>query len=128
MIDVLIVDDSLEIGTRLKDLLSSNQNIRVVDQAINGKMAMEMVWKYKPDVIILDLKMPVITGFDLMPNFKNSSHPTTVIMLTNYDDAYFRKRAKELGVDYFLDKSTEFEKVIDILNNYSGKRKQEIQK
>ncbi|HNQ13241.1 MAG TPA: response regulator transcription factor [Bacteroidia bacterium] len=123
MLDVLIVDDSLEIGSRIKELVSECENINVVGQAINGKQAMEMAWEHKPEIIILDLKMPVITGFDLLPHFKNNALPITVIMLTNYNDAFFRKRAKDLGVDYFLDKSTEFEKVTEILKNFKSKRK-----
>ncbi|MGH7455074.1 MAG: response regulator, partial [bacterium] len=69
----------------------------------------------QPEVAILDIQMPDGSGIDVLAHIKKESPQTTVIMLTNYPLPPFRKCCLEAGADYFFDKSTELEKVIEVL-------------
>ena len=84
-------------------------------QAQNAAEAIAAFRQLRPEVAILDIQMPDGCGLAVLTYIKKESPQTTVIMLTNYPLPLFRKRCLEAGADYFFDKSTEFEKVIEVL-------------
>jgi DNA-binding NarL/FixJ family response regulator len=116
MMRVLIADDSLIVRERLRDMLSELQDIEVVGQAEDALEARALAEKLKPDVAILDLRMPGGSGVDVLHDIKKRTPRAKVIMLTAYPHPDSRKRCLEGGADYFLDKSTEFSKVEAVLS------------
>ena len=90
MIRVLVVDDSALVRVALTDILNKTKDIKVIDTARNGKEAIEKVLKLKPDVITLDIKMPVMDGLTALKIIMEKQ-PTPVIMLS----AMTKKGAKE---------------------------------
>ncbi len=76
--------------------------------------------EHDADVMILDLQLRRGTGFNVLRAL-GESRPTTIIM-TNYAQPQYRARAKEFGIEYFLDKSSDFEKLIGILAEIDGRR------
>jgi DNA-binding NarL/FixJ family response regulator len=68
-------------------------------------------------VVILDIQMPDASGIAVLAHIKKESPRTIVIMLTNFPLPPFRKCCPKAGADYFFDKSTEFEKVIEVLRS-----------
>ncbi len=86
-------------------------------QAQNASEAIAAFQQLKPEVAILDIQMPGGSGIDVLVHIKKESPRTTVIMLTNYPLPPFRKCCQKAGADYFFDKSTEFEKVIEVLRS-----------
>jgi DNA-binding NarL/FixJ family response regulator len=84
-------------------------------QAQNAAEAIAAFQQIRPEVAILDIQMPDESGIEVLARIKKESPQTTVIMLTNYPLPPFRKRCQEAGADYFFDKSTEFEKVVEVL-------------
>lgn len=90
-------------------------NVKRIIEATNGIEASDLLKRLRPHVLILDLQMPGKTGLELLqdPNLDLSN--TTVIVLTNYSDEGHRQQSEQLGADYFFDKTTEFEKIIDVL-------------
>lgn len=84
-------------------------------QAKDYQSANQIIDKEQPDIAILDIQLPDGSGIDLLSKIKNMRKETVVIMLTNYPYSIIRKRCDELGADYFFDKSTEFEKVLEVL-------------
>jgi len=111
---VFIVDDSKIVRDRLVTLLSDLKKIEVIGQAKSTRQAIVAIRKLKPDVVILDIRMPGGSGIDLIPNIKKDKFPPIVIMLTNYPYPQYRKKCMDAGADFFFDKSTEFEKVIEV--------------
>ena len=95
--------------------LSQIEGIKMVSQAKNAAEAIAAFQQFSPEVAILDIQMPDGSGIDVLAHIKKASPQTIVIMLTNYPLPPFRKRCLEAGADYFFDKSTEFEKVVDVL-------------
>lgn len=118
-ITTLIVDDSAILRERLIELLSENLKIRVVGQALDVAGAIESFHVLKPDVVILDISMPGGSGIDVLMHIKKVSPETIVIVFTNFPYPNYRKKCMEEGADYFLEKSTEFEKLEDILRQLS---------
>lgn len=110
---VLIVDDSEQIRERLVVLLAESDQIRIVGQAGNRKEAMEALQQKAPDTVILDIRLPGGSGIELLKEIKAGYPEVAVIMLTNYDYEKYRQQCKRLGADYFLNKTLEFEKIID---------------
>ena len=114
---VLIADDSLVVRERLRSLLSGLQGIQVIGQAEDAVEARSLAEKLRPDVAILDLRMPNGSGADVLYELKKLDPAPTVIMLTNYPHPDNRKKCVDWGADYFFDKSTEFQKVVSVLTD-----------
>jgi len=112
---VLIVDDSAVVRVRLADLLLEVEGVESVAQAENGQQALELVKSLKPDVAIVDVRMPRRSGIDLLEDVRKSKQTLKVIMLTNYPTPENREKCLSLGADYFFDKSSEIEEVVNVL-------------
>ena len=112
---VVIVDDSVVIRQRLVRVLSELDGIEVVGQAADVPVAKVLVERLKPDVAILDIRMPSGSGADLLRELKQLTPAPKVIMLTNYPYPENRKKCMDLGADFFFDKSTEFQEMVGLL-------------
>ena len=121
MKEVLIVDDSEQIRERLVALMAESAQIRIVGQAGDGRQALEAMQRLRPDTVILDIRLPGSSGIELLKQIKARYPEVTVIMLTNFDYALYRRQCQELGADHFLNKTLEFEKIVDtILDKPAG--------
>jgi DNA-binding NarL/FixJ family response regulator len=112
---VLIVDDSEALVQRLTSSLMEVTGIEIVGHAGNVSDAALEIRKAKPDVVILDIRMPGGSGIDVLEGLKNDPFQPVVIMLTNYSGRQYRRRCLESGARYFFDKSAEFHKVAEVL-------------
>ena len=112
---VVIVDDSAVIRQRLVDLLEDVGGVQVVDVATDGHEGLEAVLTLSPDVVILDIRMPGMSGIDLLQALRHREVSPVLIVLTNFPYPAYRKRCKELGAQYFFDKSTEFPAAVEVL-------------
>ena len=110
---ILIADDSIVIQGRLVKMVSQIHNAKVVGLASNGEEAIASIQKLKPDLVILDLRMPKGNGFDVIRNIKKNNLSTTELVLTSFATNSHKELCKQLGVEYFFDKTTEFEQAID---------------
>lgn len=116
---ILIIDDSAIIRERLVNRLGELPNVRLIEQAQNKISAMAALENKHHDIAIIDIQLPDGSGIDILAKIKNENCVTVVIVLTNYPYSVIRKRCHELGADYFFDKSTEFEKIFDVLDKIS---------
>lgn len=122
---VLIVDDSALVRERLTTMLSEIKGVVVTGQANNSQEAIIAVSKFKPDVVILDIRMPGGNGIDVLFKVKKDKSSPVIIMLTNYPYPQYRKKCLDAGADFFFDKSTEFEIVAKVLKKMTGTSKVE---
>jgi YesN/AraC family two-component response regulator len=113
---VLIADDSPLILDRLQEILRDCAGAEIVASLENGKDALEAIRSLKPDLVILDINMPGMTGLQVLDAVKKEKYKTKFILLTFYASNYFRKKAFSLGTDYFLSKVDDFEKVSVVVN------------
>ncbi len=112
---VLIADDSDACRERLLSLLRSVPGIGVLAEARDGAQAEKLIEDVTPDVVILDIRMPAKDGITLLQEIRHRAPSPVVIMLTNYPYPEYRKSCLAAGADYFFEKTTEFEKVVELL-------------
>ena len=113
---VLMVDDNMGFVERMKGLLDEISQIGYINVASDYNEASMYVNEDKPDVVLLDINLPGKNGIEILKKIRISGHQCKVIMLTNHADEYYRQQCKELGADFFLDKSNDFAKVPDIIS------------
>ena len=112
---LLIVDDSEIIRERLKTVLSEVPKVETISQAKDQQEARELMGKLNPDVVIVDIQMPGGSGINLLREVKKGQKPPMLIVLTNQSYPQYRRKCMEAGVDFFFDKSTEFDKIAEVL-------------
>lgn len=105
-IKVLIVDDHLVVREGLKLILETNPRYAVAAEAANGAEAVRQVEAYQPDVILLDLNMPVMGGLETMTALKDKGIDIPVIILTTYNEDEMMIRGLALGAKGYLLKDT----------------------
>jgi len=116
---VLIVDDSEILRDRLIAMLSEMIEPENISQAKDVPDAISSFQKLNPDVVILDIRMPGGSGIEVLEEMKKSSRPPVVIVFTNYPYPQYRRKCIEAGADFFFDKSTEFDRVTEVLKRLS---------
>jgi len=114
---VFIADDSQIVRERLVSLLSELSGVDVVGEAETAFEAIQSIRRLKPAVVILDISMPGGSGIQVLEAIRKDKAVPLIIMLTNFTHEPYRQRCLKLGADYFFDKSNEFEKVKDVLEN-----------
>lgn len=101
---VLVVEDDVALNDAYRIILSATGQYDV-SSAFNGKEALEMVnaEQKAPDVILLDLRMPVMSGIEFLREFKPAEHPkTTIVVFSNYDAHKDIDEAHALGIDRYV--------------------------
>ena len=101
VVRVLLVDDVEEVRRDLRTVLTLSGNIEIVGEATNGSEAVHLTESLKPDVLLMDLEMPIMDGYEATRQIK-SRFPCKVIALTVHDYESARMKAKQSGVDAFL--------------------------
>jgi DNA-binding NarL/FixJ family response regulator len=112
---IVIADDSSLLRDRICQLLRRLDDGMELYEAENGQLAMELVFAKNPDLVILDIRMPELTGIEVLNKIREMKMKTKVCMLTNYPFQQYKKKCIELGADYFFDKNMEFEKISEIV-------------
>ncbi|HMQ51574.1 MAG TPA: response regulator transcription factor [Anaerolineae bacterium] len=117
-IRVFIADDSLIVREHLVTMLDELVGIEIVGQAENVTEAISAIQQLRPDVVILDIRMPGGSGIDVLQTIKQDEVAPIVIILTNYPYSGYRQKCLQAGADYFLDKSTEFEQIPELFERF----------
>jgi DNA-binding NarL/FixJ family response regulator len=106
VIRVLVVDDEPMVCAHLRTILGAADDIRVVDEAFDGAAAVEAVIRHRPDVVLLDLRMPGVDGLTALARITRLTHRPAVVVLTTFDADEYVLRALRAGAAGFLTKST----------------------
>jgi CheY-like chemotaxis protein len=114
---VYIVDDSQAVRERLIAMISELEGTALAGASGEPKEAIKAIRRLQPDAVILDIRMPGMSGIEVLREIKQDLRAPVVIMLTNYPFGQYRRECADAGADYFLNKSTEFEKINQILGN-----------
>lgn len=99
---VLIVDDHTIVREGIRMVLELEDEYEVVGEAANGQQALELVEKDEPDVILLDLYMPILDGISFLRTLKNMGKTIPCIVLTTYKEPHLLLEAVNLGVKSYL--------------------------
>jgi DNA-binding NarL/FixJ family response regulator len=114
-ITIFTVDDSDVVYKNLGSLLNENKHISWIGHAFSLPEAYIQITEQKPQIVILDIQLKERSSLELLEYLTKKYPDIVVIMLTNLAIAPYRKKCTELGAKYFLDKSSEFEKISQIV-------------
>ena len=120
MIKVLIVDDQEMIRESLELMLNSRVNIEVIGSAVDGKDAISRAKRGKPDVILMDIRMPGMDGIECMKVIKGFQPKTKVIILTTFDDDEYIYESLKHGADGFLLKGASINELVKAIELISA--------
>lgn len=114
-IKVLIADDHVLYRAGVKAALSTKKDIKIIAEADNGMHLLNMLKMIHPDVILLDIQMPVMDGIGALPEIKKSWPNIKVIMLTMMDDHSMITKLMELGANSYLSKTSDSEIIYEAI-------------
>jgi len=118
---VFITEDSELVVERLLSLLADIKGVEIVGRAQDADEAIESIAKLQPDAVILDIRLRFGNGITVLDKIKNLSPTPLILVLTSYPYPMYRKKCLAAGADFFLDKTTEFEKLSEIFERLSAK-------
>jgi two-component system, response regulator YesN len=103
MFKVLIIDDEFRIREGLKSIIEWEEyGIEIAGEASNGREALDLILKLKPNIIITDIKMPAMDGIELIKEIRNLGLNTRIVVLSGYDDFKLVKSAMKYGAENYL--------------------------
>lgn len=114
-INVIIADDHVLYRAGVKTALSSKKDIKVIAEADNGSHLLNLLKGIQPDVILLDIQMPIMDGIATLPEVKRLYPKIKIIMLTMMDDQSMITRLMELGANSYLTKTSDSEIIYEAI-------------
>lgn len=122
-IRILIVDDHPVVQAGLTSMLNTNDGIEVVGCASSGLEALRILTERKPDILLLDLRMPGMSGIETLLAMQKMKSPTRAIVLTSFETDENIYRAVQAGAQGYLLKDTPQEQMLDaIVTVHAGRR------
>ena len=108
MFNTLLVEDDVSYRKILSDILFLHFPLIGVDEAGDGREALSMVEYRRPDLIFMDIQLPVVNGLDVTKEIKRVYNEIVIVILTSSNLPEYRKQAFHYGADYFLSKEDDF--------------------
>jgi two-component system response regulator NreC len=119
-ISILIADDHDIIREGIKSVLKSHAQYQVLAEAANGEQALEKVRELKPDILLLDISMPKVSGLDIIERVKRASSKTKIIMITVHKLGAYVLKAMRAGVNGYINKDNVAEELIPALSRVAS--------
>ena len=114
MINVLLVDDETIVREGLKHLIDWGQlGFCICGEAANGQEALDKIQKYQPGLILLDIRMPKMSGIDLIAKARSNGFKGEFIILSGFSDFQYAKAALHYGAAFYLTKPIDEEELSD---------------
>ncbi len=121
---VVIADDSIMFRERIVGLLKSIDNVEISGEAENGLEVLKLIEEKKPDLAILDIRMPELNGIEVLKMIRENGTKIRICMLTSYPYKQYRDRSAMEGADYFFDKNLDIKQITELIitlaNNQKG--------
>lgn len=115
MINILLVDDQEIIREGLKMMLSFDEDINIIAEGCNGMEAIELSKKYKPDVILMDIRMPIMNGVEASLAIKEFDPNIKILILTTFNDNNYIFDSLKNGANGYLLKDASSDEIINAI-------------
>lgn len=119
-IKIVLADDHRIVRKGLKSLIEEELDFEVVGEASTGQEVLEQVEQKGPDVVVMDISMPRLNGFEATRRIVESNPDVEVLMLTVHDDKDYIFRSLEAGASGYLVKETAPEKLVEAIHTVNG--------
>jgi PAS domain S-box-containing protein len=117
---IVVVDDAVDVRNLVKVRLRLSRRFQVVGEGSNGVQAVELAGRHQPQLLLLDVSMPVMDGLEALPRILLASPRTRVVLYSGFDERGLAERGRELGAVAFLEKSASVERLADDLTAILG--------
>lgn len=121
---ILVADDNLLIRRQVRRILEADQQIEICAEAEDGAEAVRKARVFQPDIVLLDVFMPVLSGLAAAREIRKASSDLPIVILTLYDSAEIQVESKKAGADAFLAKADGpiklLETIREVLSHHSG--------
>jgi DNA-binding NarL/FixJ family response regulator len=114
---VLICDDNAAMRTLLRAVIELTRGMRLAGEAADGEAAIREASRLQPDVILLDLVMPVLSGVEALPRLRQSAVDAKIIVLAGFSTATVADHVLALGADSYLEKGADPATIIAAIEN-----------
>lgn len=114
-ISITIADDHPIFRNGLRQTIEEDPGIEIIGEADNGKKALELILELNPDIALLDIEMPHMTGLDVLRELKDNKEKTKLIFLTVYADEDIFDEAMELGISGYVLKDSAINDIIECI-------------
>ena len=118
---ILIVEDEIKIRMGISRLITSHTQHTVVGEAKNGKEGLEMINRYHPQLVISDIRMPVMDGLEMLQGSVKQGNHCHFVILSGYSEFEYAQKALRYGVDDYLLKPLAPEDVTELLDKIQQK-------
>jgi NarL family two-component system response regulator LiaR len=115
-IEVLIVDDMVQVRQELRQLLQLTEGLVVVGEAGDGRESILQAERLHPDVVIMDLEMPILDGLQATTQIKQRKLAKRVVMLSVHSEPVDVERAMQAGADAFIQKGSPYKTLIESIH------------
>lgn len=119
---IFIVDDSGPIRSRLAAMVQAMEGVELVGEAVNARDAINGILGLAPHSVLLDLGLPDASGMDVLRKLHPIRPSIAFIVLTNHSEPQYRRACESAGAAYFLDKSSEFNRVPEVIREIASTR------
>ena len=114
-IEIVIADDHNIVRQGLRKLLEEEDSLKITGEAMNGREAVQKVQELKPDIIIMDIAMPVLNGIEAARQIKQSFLKTKIIILSMHDHTRYIRELLSIGVSGYLLKNAVSDDIIQAI-------------
>ena|ERR1041384_4631252 len=119
-IKLLMIEDSPFLRKRLVTMLSEIEEVEIVGQAESGEEGLELLERFEPKIVLLDLLMPGRNGLETLIEIRKRNLWCVVIVLSNYNSLEIRDACLRAGANFFFNKSREFEQAAEIVKSIAS--------
>lgn len=119
-IKVMLADDHVLCRQGIKELLIFDGSIEVIGEASNGEECLRQLEKIMPDILILDINMPILNGIDVLKEIRKKHYPVKVLILTYHNEIDYLLKVFDLGIEGYLVKNidvNELKKAVSYISN-----------
>lgn len=115
MKNILIVDDADLIVERITEMIGDIPGVGSIATAKSYNAAVNYIRGHRPHIVLLDINLPGKSGIEVLKDCREDIASSSIVMITNQGNPYYRKQCMQLGADYFIDKTKEFENISSIV-------------
>lgn len=116
---VVLADDNQSFRGTLKAILSLQPDVEIIGEAATGRDAIRQVTKLRPDVLVLDIRLPDYDGLEVLRRLRQAGDQTRVVVLSLWDNAEYRRTAKEQGASAYVVKGAAFTQLLPVIRGTS---------
>jgi len=120
LIRVVLADDHVFVRDGIKSLLENEHNITVVGEATDGQEALAIVASQKPDLLIVDIRMPYFTGIEVVEKIRNEKNPVKIVVLSMHESEEYVLQSIKAGADGYLLKGSSKEEFLKALHTVAN--------